>query len=342
VARLDGPLADAARHFVLLRLTRMRGADLDLFDFDYDLTWAGFFLDAGGRVYGRYGGRDADSPDSKLSLAGLCYAMDSALAAHRRAGPAARAEPPPPRRTVDQYPAARRLPETACVHCHQVYEFRRHDLQARGAWRLDELWVYPPPENVGLTLEVDRGDFVARVADGSPGARAGLLPGDRLVTVDGRPVASFADAQYALHKAGPAARLPVVWRRGGREMSAELDLPDGWRKTDVSWRWSLRTLDPSPCVHGDDLPAEEKRALGLGERRLAFRHGPFVPAPAERAGIRQNDVIVGVDGKALEMTERQFAAYVRLNYKSGDRVVYNVLRGGRCLDVPLTLPGRAP
>ena len=66
----------------------MRGVNLDLFDFDYDLTWMGFFLDGDGRVLGRYGGRDADGPDSRLSLAGLKYAMERALERHRAKKPA--------------------------------------------------------------------------------------------------------------------------------------------------------------------------------------------------------------------------------------------------------------
>src|SRR5438552_4228565 len=61
----------------------MRGVNLDVFDFDFDLTWAAFFLSPDEMVYGRYGGRDARSPDSRLSLAGLRYAMAQALAAHR-------------------------------------------------------------------------------------------------------------------------------------------------------------------------------------------------------------------------------------------------------------------
>ena len=61
----------------------MRGVDLDLFDFDYDLTWMAFFLNAEGTVYGRYGGRDAESADSRVSLAGLRYALEAALARHR-------------------------------------------------------------------------------------------------------------------------------------------------------------------------------------------------------------------------------------------------------------------
>ncbi len=319
----------------------MRGVNLELFDFDYDLTWMAFFLSSDGRVLGRYGGRGADSAEGRVSLAGLRYAMAAALEAHQRgAGTPPRLTKGP--RTAEQFPAAARLPQTACIRCHQVYDLRRESLQMAGRWSLDELWVYPPPENVGLTLEVDRGDVVARVAPDSAAARLGLAKGDRLLTVGGRPVASYGDVQHALHKAPAKGRLAVRWRHGGVERAGELALAEGWRKSDVSWRWSLRGVEPSPWVQGDDLGPEEKKELGLPPKRLAFRQGPFVSAPARQAGIRQNDVILGIDGKQLEMTERQFALYFRLNCKLGDRVTYNVLRRGRRLDVPLRLAPRAP
>ncbi len=329
-----------AKQFVLVRLTRMRGVDLDLFDFDYDLTWMGFFLHADGTIYGRYGGRDADSADSRVSLAGLRYALEMALARHRRT--AIRCSEPETKtpRTVEQYSATRRLPERACIHCHQVYDLRRESLQAVGKWRREELWVYPLPENIGLTLDRDRGDRVAQVAADSLAARAGIQAGDQLLSIDGRSVASFADVQYALHRAPAHGTLSITWRHEEQTRKSELPLPDGWRKTDISWRWSLRGVDPPPGVQGDDLSADEKKALGLSAKHLAFRQGPFVSEPARQAGLRQNDVIIGVDGKTLDMNERQFGAYIRLNYRVGERVIYNVLRRGKRLDIALTLTAR--
>src|SRR5262249_40754940 len=159
-----------AGKFVLLRLTDIRGVNLDLFDFDYDLTWMAFFINADGKVYGRYGGRDSDSPDSRLSLAGLRYALERAAAAHRSDSPQGPATDRKAR-TVDDYPPAKRRQTSSCIHCHHVYDFRRETLQATGRWRLDELWVYPFPENVGMTLDVDQGDRLQRVTAHSPAAR---------------------------------------------------------------------------------------------------------------------------------------------------------------------------
>jgi hypothetical protein len=331
-----------AGEFVLVRVLNMRGVNLNVFDFDYDMTWAALFLSPTESVYGRYGSRDADSADQQLSLAGLSYALRQALAAHRRgsvAEPAAARLPP---RTVEQYPAAKRLKEDACIHCHQVYDFRRQELQANGQWRRDEVWVYPLPDNVGLKMAVDQGNRVEAVRTASAAGRAGLRTGDLLQTLNGWPIASIADVQYALHRAPAKGRVGVHWQRDGRPAGGELVLPEGWRLTDVSWRPSLHGVGPAPCVHGEDLTAEEKKTLGLSEKSLAFRQGNFVPEVARQAGIRQNDIILGVDHKTLEMSAQQFCAYIRLTYEVGDRVTFNLLRNGQRLNVPLQLPKPGP
>jgi hypothetical protein len=326
---------------VLVRLTDIRGVNLDVFDFDYDLVWAGLFLNADEKVYGRYGGRDAESPDRDLSLEGLRHAMNRALAAHRRAPaekPLSALRPP---RTVEQYPAARRFKDNACVHCHQVYDAHRAQRQAAGQWHTDEVWVYPQPANLGLILERDQGDVVKAVLPKSPAAQLGLKKGDVLELVNGLPVASIADVQYALHGAPAQGRLLIVWRHDSEQKMGELLLPEGWRKTDISWRASMRRVGPPPCVRGDDLTADEKKALGLSAKALAFRQGNYVSETARQAGIRRNDIILGVDDKALEMTAGQFLVYIRLTYRVGDRITYNLIRNGKRLKVPLTLPSPA-
>src|SRR5262249_23471093 len=238
--------------------------------------------------------------------------------------------------------AAKRLKEKACIHCHQVYDFRRDAEQQAGRWRREEVWVYPLPENLGLTLAVDQGNRVQAVAVDSAASRAGLRPGDVLQSIQGWQVAPIADVQYALHRHPGMEPIGVIWQRAGRSMSSVLQPPVNWRQTDLSWRASLRLVGPPPCVHGEDLTAEEKKDLGLAEKSLAFRQGNFVSETARQAGIRQNDIILGVDNKTLEMSARQFSAFIRLTYQIGDRVTFNLLRNGQRLNVPLKLPSPAP
>src|SRR5262249_22653081 len=159
-------------------------------------------LSADETIYGRYGGRDAKSAEGRMSLAGLHYALKAALDAHRRAPKEFSKEPARKRAKplrVDDYPAARRLRRGGCIHCHQVYEFRREQEKAEGKWSRQEVWRYPLPENVGLMLDVDQGDRVLSVEKGSAAEQAGLRKDDLLQTLNRMTVASLADVQYALH-----------------------------------------------------------------------------------------------------------------------------------------------
>jgi membrane-associated protease RseP (regulator of RpoE activity) len=321
---------------VRVRLIRITGVDLNLFEFDYDLTWMAFFLSPEEEVYGRYGGRDASGPDGRLSLAGLRHALTAALEAHRRGG---RAKPPPrgPALLAEDLPPAKRFARNECIHCHQVNEMRREVRKASGEWRPEERWVYPLPENVGLTLELDRGDRVRSVKPDSAAARAGVRPGDVLKQLNGFPVASFADVQHALHRAPAKGRVAIAWRRDGKEVAGTLELATGWRWTNLTWRPSLLDILPSLTVFGIDLTPREKKGLGLSPKRLAFRQDAPVHRDAKAAGIREGDVIVGIDGREMEMTVTDFLAYVRRNHLVGDRITLNVLRGGKRIDLPLTL-----
>lgn len=318
----------------------MRGVDLTTFDFDYDLTWQAFFMNANEYVYGRYGGRDEGPAEKGLSIAALKYAMRAALASHlsdRNKRPERLNKEV---RHVEQFSAARRVKNDACIHCHQVHDFRREQLMRANKWSRDEVWVYPPPENIGLTLDSKQGDRIQAVKADSPAQRAGLRRGDVIERLADRPVASYGDVQYALHRAAKRDRLSIVWQRAGETHRGTLVLSDGWRESDISWRGSMWGLEPQAYVYGQDLTVAEKRELGLSASRLAFRQGNFVPPESRQAGIRARDIILGIDGKELEMKMLQFNAYVRLNYKIGDRIVFNVVRNGVRRDIPMKLTSR--
>jgi hypothetical protein len=303
---------------------KIAGVDLRRFEFDYDLTWYAFFLNADGTVYGRYGGRDARSAQARLSLKGLQYAMDRALEAHQNP-PAPRSPAGNPVRAED-FAAARQ--HKGCIHCHNINEFRRADLKAAGTWDRASVWVYPLPENIGVTLDVDVGDQVKAVAPGSAAGRVGLTPGDRLTRLNGYTVASFADASYALHKAPARGVLPVTWVRDGKELSGTLEVAEGWRKTNPTWRPSMLDILPSVPFVGDDLTAEEKKKLGLPAVRAAFRQGDRVHATLADAGLRVGDVVVGFDGVAMDGVMDDLLGYVRRNYLVGETVTVDVLRDG--------------
>ena len=321
-----------------VRIGRIDEADLNLFEFDYDNTMMIFFLNAEEKIYGRFGGRDAKSAEGRMSLAGLHYAMAGALETHANQEKNAEAEPArrEPKRIRD-VGVGGRFGRGGCVHCHQVHEILNADLQRKGLWSKDNVWRYPPPDNLGFILEINRGNVVKQVEPDSPAARAGLQPGDVVQRLNNTLVHSFADAQYALDRAPKAGTVEVVWQRGEQTMKGELALVEGWRRTDITWRPSLQRFIPSPRLFGPDLTEQEKSALSLSAKQLAFRQGENVHSQARDAGIKPGDIILGVDDRKLEMDSTEFIWYVRRNYVVGDRVTVNLIRNGERMNLPMNL-----
>jgi hypothetical protein len=332
-------LADVADQFVRVRLTRVDPLDLNTFEFDYDLTFMVFFLNADGKVYARYGGRDSKNADNRQSLAGLHYTMESVLAEHAQAK---HSFPPRTHETVrhirDAGPGEERSRGgRGCIHCHQVRERLDSELKRAGQWERDMVWRYPLPENVGMVLEVDRGNIMKEVLPKSAAASAGLCGGDKLQRIAKVPIHSFADAQFAMDHAPTSGKLEIQWQRDGNDYRATLDLVPGWRKTDISWRPSMRRLLPSARLYGEDLTAEEKKALGLSPTQLAFRQKDSVPTQAKNAGIEPGDIILGLDDQKLELDVTEFQHYVRRNYLVGDKPAVNLIRAGRRLRLVMQL-----
>jgi serine protease Do len=319
-----------------VRLAQIDRSDLNTFEFDYDLTFMVFFLNADEKVYARYGGRVAQGPDERQSLAGLRHTMQSVLATHsaenKQFAPRQQERP-----LYIRDIAPRGAPGGGCIHCHQVRELMDNKLKADRAWTIDQVFRYPPPENLGLKLEVDRGNVVEQVAADSPAARVGLQSGDVLRTLNEVPIHSYGDAQFALDRAPKSGSTAISWQRGDDTISQRIELPEAWRRSDISWRSSVLYLAPFVRLYGFDLTDEEKKALGLSPKRLAFRHEERIHDQAKAAGIQPGDIILGVDDLELELRAFDLSAYVRCNYVKGEVLTVNVIRKGEPLRLTMTL-----
>src|SRR5262245_16761379 len=166
----------------------MRGLDLNIFDFDYDLSWAALFMNANGTVYGRSGSRDSEEKGKDHSLPALHFALKKSLAKHQ--SNSTNSSPPKQPRYGEDYPAARKLSPQACIHCHHVNEFRRENAIANKTWKRDDAWVYPIPENLGFSLDVEAGNKVRSLTAKSTAERIGIKPGDTLERIGEFEVAS--------------------------------------------------------------------------------------------------------------------------------------------------------
>jgi S1-C subfamily serine protease len=131
--------------------------------------------------------------------------------------------------------------------------------------------------------------------------------------------------------------MPVEWKRESAAMSGKLELADGWRKTNLTWRSSLLEILPSLPISAEDLTGAEKKTLGLPESRAAFRQDKFVHSTLKAAGLQKDDVIVGLNGKGIDGTMDDFLGFVRREHLVGDQVTLDILRDGKAMEIRLTL-----
>jgi hypothetical protein len=327
----------------------MEGVDLSLFQFDYDETWAAFFLNADRTIYGRYGTRASRGADEgvDVSVAGLEKALEGALEIHagypgNRASLAGKKGPPPAAKEIRAFPIFKSRfaedPPRGCAHCHHVWEaLRSVPREARKPIPDELLWVYPRPDRLGLKLDLNERATVRAVAEGSAAARAGFRPGDRILSLAGQPMISIADVQWVLQHAKPPCDLAAEVDRAGARTALALRLDPGWRRgEDIAWRTSTGAIRP---FGWEEALPEQRKALGIPEGSLCVRVRGFPKVgPGQRAGLAVGDFLVEIDGSAKAITENRWYELLFQERARGEAVALTVLRGEKRIRLTLSAP----
>lgn len=338
------------------------GMDLSLFQFDYDMSFAVFFLNADKTIYGRYGSRSKkpEEAHSDISLEGLAASMKQVLGLHlqypkNRHLLAGKTGPKPLVATPEKLPALSKFrsdlafgdPKTvnqSCIHCHQIRDAERtYYFKAGKKLPRKILYPYPMPEVVGLVMDRKHTNRIQEVTEGSPAAKAGVKAGDQLTIANGQIITSLADVQWVLHQRENKDSFDLILKRGEESVTRSIPLLPGWRaKSDISWRtssWALRRIATGGLVL-QEASAEQRKKLGLAKNVMALRveyvgqYGKH--ATGKRSGFKENDVIIAFDGKEQRWRETDLFAYVVDEKKKGQRIPVTVLRKEK--HVKLMLP----
>lgn len=354
-------MSELVDEFVFVRLIKANDLDLTLFQFDYDLTFSVFFMNADKTIYGRYGTRSSvDDAEKHMSRAGLARAMQAALKLHEGypANKPVLAGKQPVKTTYprpDAYPSLKGRYKkeldyegkvaVSCLHCHQVRDAARQVYRDAGKPIPDKLlFPQPLPSTIGLTLDPDSRATVSAVAKDTIAQYSGFERGDELLTLGGQAVISIADVQWVLHHAEAPASLSALVRRGDKLQRLEVELPEQWRReTDISWRvtsWALRRMVTGGLLFEPTTP-EQRADAGVKPLSLALRvkHvGQYgAHAAAKRAGFRVGDVVISFDGKREPWTTSQLLGYASQATRPGQRIPVVVMRNGQRLELQLPM-----
>lgn len=348
----DPAIRPLLEKFVRVRVVSANGLDLATFQFDTDQSFAVFFLNADGTIYGRFGTRSHRTNwVGDVSLKGLAKALQGALDLHaaypgNKATLAGKRGPEPEAPTPEMLPtlkgkygptldyAGKVVP--SCIHCHQVGDARQSAAHAKPEPMPDKvLFPYPHPKSQGLILDPNEPATVKGVEPGTSAEKAGFKSGDAILSLDGQPLLSIADVQWVLQQqSGNGSELAAKVLRDGKPVDLTWKLTPGWRQADdLSWRstsWGLRRMATGGMLL-DDSPADGGMALRV---KHVGQLGPH--AAAKEAGFRVGDVVVGYDGKTDLKRETDLLAYGVTARRPGDKVPVVVQRDGN--RVTLTLP----
>ncbi len=194
------------------------------------------------------------------------------------------------------------------------------DLLAHGAVR--QAWVgirLRQPAARTIRDVASAGAVVERVVPGSPAARAGVAPGDRIVRAGTRAVRNPFDWEARLLDVRVGERVPVVLLRGNREVAVTL-VPSDPPEVTAPKVTVLRDLE---LVTLTDAIRQE-RGIASPSGALVYRVSEAI---GDQLGLQPGDVIVQVNRTRVTSAE----AVSRAIEASGRGPLYLVLERNRQL-----------
>ena len=159
---------------------------------------------------------------------------------------------------------------------------------------------------IGIEERVTK-PVIAQIEQGTPAAKSGLQPGDRILRIKGEPVEDYQDARMIISM-NAGTPLEVVYDRRGQQGKTTL------------------------------TPAKEEGDFGpIGRAGILFGTDPIIgrvqpDSPAANAGLRAGDRITRVNGQPVTSLE----TYAQVSdQQKGKPVTLEIARGAQTLTVTL-------
>ena len=187
-----------------------------------------------------------------------------------------------------------------------------------------------------LGLAKTEGALVRGVESDSPAAKAGVEPGDIILSFDGKAVEKSADLPRIVGNTAPGTRAKLkVWRRGAQK---ELTITVGTFEEETVAQANAPSADPQATAAQSPLGLAVRELTAAERRELRLNGGVWVvgaQGPAAAAGLREDDVIVGLGNQQIGNLKEFEAAVAALRK---DRPVSVLIRRGDWAQYALIRP----
>lgn len=171
-----------------------------------------------------------------------------------------------------------------------------------------------------FNIDVQRGAFVSEVLPNSGSAKAGIKSGDVIVSLNDKPLSSFAELRSRIATTEPGAKVKLGLIRDGKPLNVEVTL-------DKSTSSSASAELIAPALQGATLSDGQ---LKDGTKGISI-DTVEKSSPAAQAGLHQDDVIIGVN-----RTRVQSIAELRKVLESKPTVIaLQIMRGNESIYILL-------
>lgn len=186
-----------------------------------------------------------------------------------------------------------------------------------------------------LKLAEGQGLVVTSVNADSPAAKAGLQVDDILLSAGDRPLAKPSDVSDIVNS--PVKKpftVEFTVLRAGERRKVPLTVTDG-AITPLVKHFAIRLAEPSYRigVEVSDASSTLRAQLKLPKDQGIVIDRVLPDSPAQKAGFKEHDVLLTVDGKPLAKSEDLSAA---VKASEGKSLKFSLLRGGQRSEIGVT------
>jgi serine protease Do len=174
-----------------------------------------------------------------------------------------------------------------------------------------------------LSLPSDKGALVQTVEKDGPAEKAGLLPQDIILKINGKVMDSNSDVVRTIANMAPGTKVTLnIWRKGAtRDLSVTVgETPAEKTAVKVSDKKKEEKKEAKPNRIGlitSDLDAGERKELKV-ERGVLVNDAE---GPAARAGIKEGDVILDVNTVEIKSSKQLNEVLDKLDAKKAIALV---------------------
>ncbi|WP_288821463.1 serine endoprotease DegQ [uncultured Leclercia sp.] len=172
-----------------------------------------------------------------------------------------------------------------------------------------------------FNLNVQRGAFVSEVLPNSGSAKAGIKSGDVIVSLNDKPLSSFAELRSRIATTEPGTKVKLGLLREGKPMTVEVTL-------DKSTSSSASAEMIAPALQGAALSDGQ---LKDGTKGITLE-SVEKSSPAAQAGLHEDDVIIAVNRTRVQSIAEMRKvlenkpAVIALQIVRGNDTLYILLR----------------